>query len=795
MPEQDTVRVKMPDGRMWAIPRTNLEKAKARGALLAENGGVQEFGEGLRGSMGFSPEGGVKEDIKTIGSGLKEEAAHPIESASLLAHGMSDAQQALIDKAYEEQHSPDLMTKAHGLIRGVYSALPGLGPILSGAGEEFESGHFARGAGMMTPLAIMQALETPMGTRAGVAAADLPGKAATAIGEAGTSGLREILGVPERAIERARAEHATKMAEVQLKNLQDHNTAIAEYDKAMREAEAEHQKAVSETGANNLQKESAHRLKVDQIKQDHAAKLAKDAEAYKNKVAELQRQHEREISAFNRPGEETAAGRATAAEVKRKTLTTAAPRGGPVYQRLAGMADKIAEGVPKLAQSVRTAYDARWGAWRQAMGNVEGNFTPVQAAVQEAEDSILKGSPENIAIFRNILKEGEDPLLESAAVFKGGAGIDVKDIIGSRFMSEETRSRVLRSLEEAGVSETGRMPLAETTLPIDDIRGYVTEIQKKMYGGKFPSGDIWKALEHVKKAGEAEIERTIKANNPEQLPVYNRLKSDWSQFLGDFYDPSGALGKLKNSVNSDTRINLLKGAEGARVIDAMGRYAKFNPDIQSVGRLRSLVKQLSEMPSSATAPEAPVIPPRPGTRPEPHLPPAPVPKATPEFKPPGAPKMKEPADIVPFDVPKFVEEKVTKQAERLGVAGHTLMGYWILRDIFHGQIPSPSMLAVPMVQNAVRRYLTSPKFLERITRMVETEKPAALMPPSARGRGPSKTPKPNLTGTNKIMRYEMLKKTIEDDDKALENRNLSDAERDRIERHRADFQEMLGEIQ
>jgi len=45
------------------------------------------------------------------------------------------------------------------------------------------------------------------------------------------------------------------------------------------------------------------------------------------------------------------------------------------------------------------------------------------------------------------------------------------------------------------------------------------------------------------------------------------------------------------------------------------------------------------------------------------------------------------------------------------------------------------------------------------------------------------------------MRYEMLKKTIEDDDKALENRNLSDAERDRIERHRADFQEMLGEIQ
>jgi tetratricopeptide (TPR) repeat protein len=555
----------------------------------------------------------------------------------------------------------------------------------------------------------------------------------------GTSGaLREVLGVPERAIERARAEHATKMAKVQLKNLQDHNTAIADYNKAMREAEAEHQKAVNETEGRNLQKEAAHKLKVEQIKEAHAAKLARDAEAYRNKVAELQRQHEQEISAFGRPGAETESGKATAAAVRRKTLTTAAPRGGPVYQRLAGMADRIAEGVPKLQKAVRTTYDARWGAWRQAMGDTEGNFTPVQAAVEEAEDSILKGSAENIAIFRNILREGEDPILAQAGVFKGGRGLDVKDIMGSRYMSEATKNRVLQSLEESGVEpETGRMPLGDVNLPIDDIRGYVTELQQKMYGGKFPSGDIWKALEHVKKAGEAEIERAIKVKNPEQLPVYNKLKSDWSQFLGDFYDREGALAKLGNSVNSDTRINLLKGAEGARVIDAMGRYAKFNPDIQSVGRLRSLVKQITELPATGAGPTEPVIPPRPPARPEPIIPPPPTPKPRPEFKPPEGPKFKEPGDVVPFDVPKFVKDKVEKQAERIGIAGHTLLGYWILRDIFHGELPSPSLIAVPAVQSIIRKYLASPRFLDRITKMVTKEEVQRVTAPTSARRPPT----------------------------------------------------------
>lgn len=692
------------DGKAWVpLPEGTLSR------------GTREYKEELRGSMGFTPEGGVMEDIKTIGSGLSEEARHPIESASLVGRGASSAQQAVIDKAYEEQHSQNLLTKAHGLIRGVYAALPGLGPIMSHAGDLFESGHFAGGAGAMTPLAIMQALETPMGSRAGVAVAEAPGKAVTAVGDVATSGMREMLGVPERAIEKARTEHTTKMAEVQLKNLQDHNTAIAEYDQAMRQAEAEHQKAVNETEGTNLQKAAAHKLKVEQIKEAHAAKLAKDAETHKTRIAEVNREYEKAVSSFNRPGEDTASATATAAEVKRKSFLKQ-PRSGPVYQRVAAMADKIGESIPKLTKTVRAAYDARWGAWREAMGDAEGNFTPVQMAVQEAEDTMLKGSPENITIFRNILKEGEDPILAKAGVFRGG-GLDIKEITGSRYMSDATRDRVMRSLEDAGVDpESGRPgPVGDVTIPIDDIRGYKTELQQKMFAGRF-TGDVYRALKHVEKAAEQEIERVAKSKG--KLPEYKKLNSDWSQFMGDFYDPEGALKKLGNSVNSDTRISLLQGAEGSRVIEAMGRYAKFNPDIQAVGRLRSLMKQINELPSSGATPERGEMPPRPAARPEPTIPPAPTPKALPEFKPPEL-KLKEPADVIPFDLPKFVKDRVEKQAERIGIAGHTLIGYWILRDLFHLQMPSPGLIAMPFVQEMIRRYLSSEKFIGRVTRMVE----------------------------------------------------------------------------
>lgn len=692
MPDtQDQVQVKMPDGRMWNIPRTNLLKAKARGAVeVSPEGAMTKIGRGA--ALG-------------VASGLGiPETQHPVKDlfGNLAAQGK------------EQEENP--VSSIGKVLLGPAPMLYGLGKNLYGAGKEGYKGisgndpeEAAHGiSSLLTQLLTLkggkEAATTPIGESEILGA----GKAG---GEVVQRGLQRAV-VSDSEIVKAHAEHTAKMADVQIKNFQALNDATAEFDRDMKEAEKEHQKAVNETEGTNLQKEAAHKLKVEQIKEKHAAQLAKDNEAYKQKVSQLRREYEDKISAFNKPGESAESGMGTAAETKRKSLTTQ-PRSGPVYQRIAGMADKIAETVPALSKKVRSAYDARWNAWREAMGDAEGNFTPVQQAVQEAEDSILKGSPENIQIFRNILKEGEDPILANASVFRSGAGIDVKDIIGSRFMSEATRNRVMRSLEDAGVSsETGRMPLAETTLPVDEIRGYLTELQQKMHGGKF-TGDVYRALKHVQEAANKEIERV--AGEKGQLGSYRKLKSDWSQFLGDFYDSDGALKKLQNAVNSDARLNLLSGSEGSRIIDAMGRYASFGPDIDSVGRLRSLMKQLRELPSRAREVTAPELPGKPAAPPEPALPEPPTPKAPPEFKPPKKREVRE-EPVEPFSEEKFRRQKISSIAEGL----HRITGWelasigYALREILYGEVPWG--MTYPVVKRTAAALLSNPKVVDYLTR-------------------------------------------------------------------------------
>lgn len=132
-----------------------------------EPSAVSRFNESL--STGLGSEPGFVDTLKAAGSGLKHMATHPIDSASLLLHGAADAQQQVIDKAYEEQHSPDFWTKVRGVVRGAESAIPVAGPLLSKAGDEFRSGNFAGGVGTTAALAAPAAMEPAAGAaRAGI---------------------------------------------------------------------------------------------------------------------------------------------------------------------------------------------------------------------------------------------------------------------------------------------------------------------------------------------------------------------------------------------------------------------------------------------------------------------------------------------------------------------------------------------------------------------------------------------------------------------------------------------------
>lgn len=114
-------------------------------------GAVSRFNESLSTGLGAKP--GFMDTLSEMGSGLKEMVTHPITSASLLLHGAADSQQQVIDKAYEEQHSPDLLTKAKGYVRGAEAAIPVVGPMLSQAGDQFSKGDIAGGLGTTAAIA------------------------------------------------------------------------------------------------------------------------------------------------------------------------------------------------------------------------------------------------------------------------------------------------------------------------------------------------------------------------------------------------------------------------------------------------------------------------------------------------------------------------------------------------------------------------------------------------------------------------------------------------------------------
>jgi hypothetical protein len=693
-PQTDTVLMKAQDGKAWNIPRVNVDKAKARGFTLIEPpGAVQRGKEGLRETMGFSPEGGPVEDVKQIGAGLKQEFTHPIDSAKLLLDALMKGQQDVFGKGMERINKPGVMNKVEGAAQVAESGVPGLGPILSGAGEKFEKGDVAGGVGSMIPVLFGQAAETPMGRTAAVGAADTVGKV---VGKPAET-VRDYLGGDAREVARAKAEHVQKMEAINLENIQKQNTIDREHTNAVKAAEAKHQEAVNTAEGTTLQKQANHKIEVARLEQEHAAKVAKQAQDYKDKVAAAAREHEDAISGFS--GGEPEAAKATDAQTKQDFNAGR----GPAWQRVKGMTDKIAASVEPLMKKVRQTYDARWGAWREAMGpETTGDFTPVMKAVEDAE-STLTGAPEDIKIFKDILKEGEDPLLGSATVFRGGgAGIDVKDLTGSRYMSEATRNRVLQSLRDAGIDEeTGRSPIQQTSLPIDDIRGYATDLQRKMLGGRY-NPKIYKALKMVQQAAEGEVGRVAKSKG--QFDRWQQLKGDWSQMLDDFNNSDGALYKLRNAVNTDARLNLLTGADADRIIEALGRYSAFDTDVNSVGRLRSLVHQINDLPSSAKPVTRAATPPRPAPVPDPKIPYPPAPEKTPEYKAPTKPEF-TPKDVTPFNEQAFRRDnflKVLSKYKGANVSDRYAITAAITDILTHG---NPKWAVAALSYPVVRRLL------------------------------------------------------------------------------------------
>jgi hypothetical protein len=438
-----------------------------------------------------------------------------------------------------------------------------------------------------------------------------------------------------------------------------------EHEEALATLNRDYEQQVQNAGKKTSESEAAYRTKVELAKDEYARKIAENEQ---KKIA--------------------ASAKQTGAETKKKALTTQ-PRSGPVYQRLAGMADQIAtKDVPKLDKDVRASQNSRWSAFRMAVGDREVDWTPVQKAVVDAETNILQGSPENIAIFRNILREGVNPLLEKASVFKKTAG-SLEDILSNKNMTEEGRARLISQMGDESQFEgrggSGPAGSEPVSIPFDDARGYYTELNEKLYRSRSLPGDVRRALGSVQDAAEAQTKKVIPK---EHVPTYTKLKSDWAQYMQDFYDSDGPLSQLKDAATSDGRLNLITGSRGANIIDALGRYARFNPKVTSLaGRLRSMMKQVRELPSSSPSMPGEVRPPR--------------------F--PNEPKPLElanrPTSMEPLDVTKSKIEALEKMPKTWG----TLRPYQAVIPYYWPRLMAQKLIAELLSHPQVRSWIAGAK--------------------------------------------------------------------------------------
>jgi hypothetical protein len=663
----DTVRVTDPQGRSGTIPRENLQKALALGYKTAP---VPSPWQSI--SKGFKEY--VTEPAKQMGTEAWERGQRTSPGGGIGAAAF-ELPGTIIDAVLGMQS--EQMGRSAAATKG-FEAKPGLD---TGMKAISEAAYSIPGAGpLMRDFVTTEDPFEMIGKAAGIVTGEYAPKVVGSIGR-GVHGTAENLFLPgEHEVSSARAAKEAKIDQVKQENLQNLAVARSEHYKDLARLDSEYQKRVEEVGQKTAEDEAVHKAKVAQSKEEFARK----EQEFKTKTEEFSQ-------------------REKGARVKKDTFQT--PRSGPVYKRLSSMADQMGQFANKLDKTVRATYNTRWGAWRLAMGDATGNLEIVQKAVGDAENSILKGSPDNIAIFRNILSEGEDPLLSQASVFKGNRrAVDLKEVLGS-MKSEGERTRFLRSLKDEGIPLEGEQPGAKegATLPIDQMRGYSTELGYKMKSGQF-QGDVYRAMKSVKEVIDKEVERVSGEHG--QLDFYRKLRDDWTEYMDDFYDHDGALYKMKSAVNSDRRLSVILGGDGSRVMTSLGHYKGLSrepmPYIEMAVDMRKLTKYTRDLPPAGEAPRP--VPPY-------EAPAAPKPQPMPERpSPPESVAIKPQEMPSPFNRQEFQRERFRKVVDRFRGFGWddkaAIMGGLI--EMYHGK--PPWALPYVAIKRTVGKILGSERF-------------------------------------------------------------------------------------
>jgi hypothetical protein len=173
---QDKVRVRLPDGRVGAIPRANLDAALSKGAQLADTapagpqqasvtGGDQPgmFDSALNATGRFIGAAADTMDPFPLIGALT--SSNPVEKVGQMGSGILKAQADQLDKARESWSKGNHLDAARYALGYV---IPMLGPAANNAGDDLAQGRYAEGFGKTAGLGLQIAAPAGMKNKGSV---------------------------------------------------------------------------------------------------------------------------------------------------------------------------------------------------------------------------------------------------------------------------------------------------------------------------------------------------------------------------------------------------------------------------------------------------------------------------------------------------------------------------------------------------------------------------------------------------------------------------------------------------
>lgn len=312
--------------------------------------------------------------------------------------------------------------------------------------------------------------------------------------------------------------------------------------------------------------------------------------AYDKAVREQATQHAKNIAQVNQHNTEVAQ-----LAQQRQQLST----------KMAGDSKGIGESISNLDKAVREEANQKYTSVRQATANDPGvPASDVAADVKAAEQKFIKGSPENIKQFRDILKRGES---DGEVTIDGRSFTPATDPVGWKRMQEQ-----------GIVPETGNMTFA-------DLQGFRSELASKLASGKL-EGDVYQAMKSVHEAlGKRMAEIADRNGVGPQLKTADNFYRQYNQV---FQEKPSAVAETRERVGqldpqyysepfvkgkaAQTGINALREfpsevpenkAEASRIADVLESHRNDAASLKQLAKDNRKAKPMPEPPAPIEKPK------------------------------------------------------------------------------------------------------------------------------------------------------------------------------------------------